>query len=153
VPLFAFLLTSPTNACDRNRHNSLRLQLYWNCLRPLVTLSILFVVRPNATSFIMENSLPRTDQVRNRNDILQSFFYLSHRLLLLLGIEYSWNVFPSTDRSSYILNVSHAFVLAGLWFGYPIGLQRRKVAFKEQIQIQLGTNYSSDSSTEPEISS
>jgi alpha-1,3-mannosyltransferase len=78
---------------------------------------------------------------------------LLRRLLLLLGIEYSWNVFPSTNLSSYILNTSHALILAGLWFGYPIGLQKRKVAFKEQIQVQAGVNYSSDSSTEPEISS
>ena len=150
---FAFLLTSPTSACNRNCHNSLHFQLYWNRLRPLVTLSILFVVCPSATSFIMENPVSCTDQVRDQNCILQSFDLL-RRLLLLLGIEYSWNVFPSTDRSSYILNASHAFILAGLWFGYPIGLQRRKVAFKEQIQIQPGTNYSSDSSSmEPEISS
>jgi len=50
-----------------------------------------------------------------------------------VGIEYSWNVFPSTNISSYILNAAHALILIGIWLGYPIGVQRRKVAFKEQV--------------------
>lgn len=74
------------------------------------------------------------------------------KLLLLLGIEYSWNVFPSTNRSAYILNACHILLLGGLWFGFPSGLRKRKVAFKEQIQEHTETNFS-ESSSEPELSS
>lgn len=46
---------------------------------------------------------------------------LSPRLLLLLGIEYAWNVFPSTNVSSGILVAANAALLLGIWFGYPEG--------------------------------
>jgi len=43
------------------------------------------------------------------------------RLGLLLGIEYAWNVFPSTPMSSGILLACNALLLLGIWFGYPTG--------------------------------
>ncbi|KAI0341804.1 glycosyltransferase family 58 protein [Trametopsis cervina] len=43
------------------------------------------------------------------------------KVLLILGIEYAWNVFPSTPTSSAILCLSHIVLLAGIWFGYPEG--------------------------------
>ncbi|TBU65668.1 glycosyltransferase family 58 protein [Dichomitus squalens] len=43
------------------------------------------------------------------------------RLALLLGIEYAWNVFPSTNLSSGILVAANAALLLGIWFGYPEG--------------------------------
>lgn len=57
------------------------------------------------------------------------FFYFYHlnltilcrRLLLLLGIEYAWNVFPSTPTSSLILGFANAAMLVGIWLGYPEG--------------------------------
>ncbi|KAG8818711.1 dolichyl-P-Man:Man(5)GlcNAc(2)-PP-dolichol alpha-1,3-mannosyltransferase [Serendipita sp. 400] len=55
------------------------------------------------------------------------------KLALLLGVEYSWNVFPSTNTSSYILNASHILIIGGLWFGYPTGTRRKKVSFKDNI--------------------
>ncbi|KAG8809088.1 dolichyl-P-Man:Man(5)GlcNAc(2)-PP-dolichol alpha-1,3-mannosyltransferase, partial [Serendipita sp. 399] len=55
------------------------------------------------------------------------------KLALLLGIEYSWNVFPSTNVSSYILDVSHALIIVGLWFGYPTGTRRKKVSFNDKV--------------------
>jgi len=39
------------------------------------------------------------------------------KLMLLLAIEYSWNVFPSTKLSSGILVGSNAILLVGIWFG------------------------------------
>ncbi|CAG8736916.1 9920_t:CDS:1, partial [Acaulospora colombiana] len=65
---------------------------------------------------------------------------------LLLAIEYSWNVFPSTNRSSYTLNFAHFILLVGLWSGYPNGFQKRKVAFNERVhEVEDDTIYSSSS--------
>jgi alpha-1,3-mannosyltransferase len=33
------------------------------------------------------------------------------------AIEYAWNVYPSTVRSSAVLCVSHVILLGGIWFG------------------------------------
>jgi alpha-1,3-mannosyltransferase len=44
------------------------------------------------------------------------------RLALIVGIEYAWNVFPSTTLSSSILLVAHALLLLGIWFGHPNGI-------------------------------
>ncbi|KAI0692396.1 mannosyltransferase [Cytidiella melzeri] len=43
------------------------------------------------------------------------------KLLFIFGIEYAWNVFPSTSTSSAILCLSNSALLAGVWFGYPEG--------------------------------
>ncbi|KIM49483.1 glycosyltransferase family 58 protein [Hebeloma cylindrosporum] len=43
------------------------------------------------------------------------------RLALILGIEYAWNIFPSTPISSGILLTCNVLLLAGIWFGYPTG--------------------------------
>ncbi|KAF9466290.1 glycosyltransferase family 58 protein [Collybia nuda] len=48
-------------------------------------------------------------------------YYLPVKLLLLLAIEYAFNVFPSTPLSSSILVGANAFLLVGIWFGYPEG--------------------------------
>ena len=39
------------------------------------------------------------------------------RVLLLGAIEWSWNVFPATAKSSGVLMVSHAVILVALWVG------------------------------------
>ncbi|KAJ7685072.1 glycosyltransferase family 58 protein [Mycena polygramma] len=41
---------------------------------------------------------------------------------LLIAIEYSWNVFPSTPFSSTVLVVANTLLLAGIWTGYPNGV-------------------------------
>ncbi|KAG6376391.1 dolichyl-P-Man:Man(5)GlcNAc(2)-PP-dolichyl mannosyltransferase [Boletus reticuloceps] len=45
------------------------------------------------------------------------------QLLIIVGIEYAWNVFPSTSLSSGILLASHCVLLFGIWFGYVEGKQ------------------------------
>jgi len=45
----------------------------------------------------------------------------SVRLTLILGIEYAWNVFPSTSFSSAVLLVANTLLLVGVWFGFPEG--------------------------------
>ncbi|KAJ7109258.1 mannosyltransferase [Mycena epipterygia] len=45
------------------------------------------------------------------------------KIALLVGIEYSWNVFPSTPFSSTVLLVANTSLLAGIWTGYPNGVQ------------------------------
>lgn len=43
------------------------------------------------------------------------------RVPLLLGIEYAWNVFPSTPISSSALCFCNLALLGGVWFGFPEG--------------------------------
>jgi len=45
------------------------------------------------------------------------------KIALIMGIEYSWNVFPSTDFSSSLLLVANVCLLGGIWTGYPNGIQ------------------------------
>eukprot|EP00243_Klebsormidium_subtile_P006219 TRINITY_DN259_c0_g1_i2.p1 TRINITY_DN259_c0_g1~~TRINITY_DN259_c0_g1_i2.p1 ORF type:complete len:228 (-),score=26.17 TRINITY_DN259_c0_g1_i2:192-875(-) len=44
-------------------------------------------------------------------------FPIIARLILWAGIEYCWNVYPSTPASSALLLALHVTVLVGLWFG------------------------------------
>lgn len=57
------------------------------------------------------------------------------QLLILAGIEYAWNVFPSTTLSSGILLAAHVLLLLGIWFGFPEGrtVVSRHRQFKEKI--------------------
>lgn len=55
------------------------------------------------------------------------------RIALLVAIEYAWNTYPSTNRSSLVLLVSHLLLLLGVFFGYPTGIPRRRVAFKKEL--------------------
>ncbi|KDR81851.1 hypothetical protein GALMADRAFT_264132 [Galerina marginata CBS 339.88] len=43
------------------------------------------------------------------------------KLALILGIEYAWNIFPSTSLSSCVLLCCNTLLLVGIWFGYAIG--------------------------------
>ncbi|KIJ69218.1 glycosyltransferase family 58 protein [Hydnomerulius pinastri MD-312] len=43
------------------------------------------------------------------------------QLIIMAGIEYAWNVFPSTGLSSGILLVANASLVLGIWFGYSEG--------------------------------
>ncbi|KIM80719.1 glycosyltransferase family 58 protein [Piloderma croceum F 1598] len=43
------------------------------------------------------------------------------KLTLILGIEYAWNVFPSTSFSSAVLLAANTLLLVGVWFGFPEG--------------------------------
>jgi hypothetical protein len=56
-----------------------------------------------------------------------------HRIALLVAIEYAWNTYPSTNRSSLVLLASHLLLLIGVFFGYPTGIPRRRVAFKKDL--------------------
>ncbi|KAG7092366.1 hypothetical protein E1B28_008725 [Marasmius oreades] len=44
------------------------------------------------------------------------------KIALLLAIEYSWNVFPSTIISSSALLGAHVILLVGIRYGYPCGI-------------------------------
>ncbi|KIK30975.1 glycosyltransferase family 58 protein [Pisolithus microcarpus 441] len=56
------------------------------------------------------------------------------QLLILAGIEYAWNVFPSTTLSSGVLLAAHVLLLLGIWFGFPEGKAAlpRHLSFKEK---------------------
>jgi alpha-1,3-mannosyltransferase len=41
---------------------------------------------------------------------------------MIMGIEYAWNVFPSTPFSSAVLLAANVMLLAGIWTGYPNGV-------------------------------
>ncbi|GJE95191.1 glycosyltransferase family 58 protein [Phanerochaete sordida] len=43
------------------------------------------------------------------------------KLALLLGIEYAWNVYPSTNLSSGVLCGANLLLVLGIYFGYPEG--------------------------------
>ncbi|KAF8810116.1 glycosyltransferase family 58 protein [Phlegmacium glaucopus] len=43
------------------------------------------------------------------------------KLAIIIGIEYAWNIFPSTPISSGILLASNTLLVIGIWFGYPSG--------------------------------
>lgn len=46
-----------------------------------------------------------------------------------------------------MLNFAHFMILVGIYFGYPIGAQRRKVIFNETVdEVENDTNYSTASS-------
>ncbi|KAJ7098035.1 mannosyltransferase [Mycena belliarum] len=45
------------------------------------------------------------------------------KIALIIGIEYSWNVFPSTSVSSTILLAGNTLLLIGIWSGHPNGVQ------------------------------
>ncbi|KZP24739.1 glycosyltransferase family 58 protein [Athelia psychrophila] len=47
---------------------------------------------------------------------------LAVKLGLLLGIEYAWNIFPSTTISSGVLLAANSLLLVGIWFGFAEGI-------------------------------
>ncbi|KAL1745653.1 glycosyltransferase family 58 protein [Schizophyllum fasciatum] len=52
---------------------------------------------------------------------------LGLKIAVIVGIEYAWNVFPSTTTSSAVLLCAHGCILAGVWFasGDSPALSRR----------------------------
>jgi len=48
-------------------------------------------------------------------------FPLPIKLVLIFGIEFAWNVFPSTSFSSALLVGANVVLLAGIWLGWPNG--------------------------------
>lgn len=49
------------------------------------------------------------------------FLTLQSRLAILAGIEYAWNVYPSTTLSSGTLLAANGLLLIGVWSGFPEG--------------------------------
>jgi len=43
------------------------------------------------------------------------------QLAIIVGIEYAWNVFPSTSLSSGVLLASNCVLVLGIWFGFAEG--------------------------------
>jgi len=52
-------------------------------------------------------------------------FHTWFRLLLLLAVEVSWNVFPSTTRSSVLLCLCHLSILLGAFLAQPLSVGLR----------------------------
>ncbi|EKM55481.1 glycosyltransferase family 58 protein [Phanerochaete carnosa HHB-10118-sp] len=48
-------------------------------------------------------------------------YSLPVKFVILLGIEYAWNVYPSTNLSSAVLCGANLFLVLGVYFGYPEG--------------------------------
>ncbi|THH29639.1 hypothetical protein EUX98_g4553 [Antrodiella citrinella] len=61
------------------------------------------------------------------------------KLAILAGIEYAWNVYPSTDISSSILLGGNVLLLLGIFFGYPEATEHWKqvyVALLSQLPLR-----------------
>jgi len=59
---------------------------------------------------------------------------LAVKLVLLLAIEYAWNVFPSTPISSAVLCIANAVLVTGVWFGFPEGISTGLSADRQKIE-------------------
>ncbi|OAV87091.1 hypothetical protein, variant [Puccinia triticina 1-1 BBBD Race 1] len=57
------------------------------------------------------------------------------RILLMMSIEYSWNVFPSTAISSTILLVSNLLLLFGTWWTFEEAYSFVTIAFKKKPKV------------------
>lgn len=104
----------------RNRHCHVHIKFDWYCICPFASLPVLLLVCPTNPSFGLEDEIPGRYQV--------SFWFLEWRLLmpyfrlaLILCIEYTWNVFPSTTLSSGLLLAANTSLLVGVWFGFAEG--------------------------------
>ncbi|EFP77390.2 uncharacterized protein PGTG_03346 [Puccinia graminis f. sp. tritici CRL 75-36-700-3] len=57
------------------------------------------------------------------------------RILLMLSIEYSWNVFPSTSISSTVLLLSNTSLLVGTWWSFDQSCSATPVAVKKKHKV------------------
>lgn len=60
-------------------------------------------------------------------------FPVPMRVALLVAIEFSWNVYPSTPLSSTVLHVSHLVTIAGLWLGTDSAMSAAVVKGKKSL--------------------
>ena len=109
----------------RRSHGSFHLKLDRNDICPFPPLSILLMVCPTNTLSRLEDLLSMAFEVSIQHFVLFIIWHLFNRLALILGIEYAWNIFPSTPISSGILLTCNVLLLAGIWFGYPTGKRWR----------------------------
>ena len=122
--LFSFVLPAPhfhaINRCCNGVHD---LEFNWHLFCSVIALSVLFVVFPTTSVPVSKDKIPVPSSVR----VLESHFSSPvpnsrvPRLAILAGIEYAWNVFPSTTASSGILLAANISLLLGIWFGFPEG--------------------------------
>jgi len=130
--LFLFVrLASHSNAMDRCGNSSHDVELDRHLFRSLITLSVLFMVLPTTPIPLPKDKIPILSPVRGRRLISSSSVpdIQVPRLTILAGIEYAWNVFPSTALSSGVLLVANISLLLGIWFGFPEG---RSIASRSQ---------------------
>jgi hypothetical protein len=106
-----------------NRHCDclIHLESHWDLVRSLAALSVLFMVRPADSFLVLEDAVSCHDQVRPSTAHLIARIDCLARVAIMLGIEYAWNVFPSTPISSSILLLANAMLLGGIWFGFADG--------------------------------
>lgn len=108
--------------CSRRCHGAYDLQPDWDPLRSVAALSILFLVLPTTPIPGTADKIPTSPAVSIRLALLHSLSYVfDDRLIILTGIEYAWNVFPSTSMSSGVLLASNSALLLGIWLGYAEG--------------------------------
>lgn len=74
---------------------------------------------------------------------LHSYFTSPHslRIILFLGVELCWNIYPSTAYSSLFLLFLHIAILLGVWFSpteYPYKNKRTWQIYQElQVNVRL----------------
>jgi len=49
----------------------------------------------------------------------------SFRFVIMMAVEYCWNVYPATAESSQLLLLCHVTILMGLWSGDAEGRQAK----------------------------
>ena len=116
--------------CCRCRHSTHDEQSDRHSLCSIVALSILFLVLSTTSVLGTANEIPLNSAVSVPFRYCFNFFlnlFFRRRLAMIIGIEYAWNVFPSTPLSSGILLVSNCALVIGIWFGYAEGKHRLKV--------------------------
>jgi hypothetical protein len=113
----------------RDNYHPFHLQLNRHPLRTFTPLPVLFVVCATSTLPRLAHTIPPPIKVALHLTFINSPGHC--RIALLVAIEYAWNTYPSTNRSSLVLFTSHLLLLIGVFFGYPTGISRRRVAFKK----------------------
>ena len=91
------------------------------------------------TVFNLENPLSPTFKVDFFNiysdkKTLIAFNCPVSRLAIIVGTEYAWNVFPSTDLSSGLLVTANVALLVGLWYGWDHARDPVQVATKKKMK-------------------
>lgn len=117
ILLFIRLRFSLIRYCHRDVH----VKSDWYSVCSVSALSVLFLVCSAPSLLGLEDSVPVCCQVRINLACCGSSLNRISRLSIIIGIEYAWNIFPSTPFSSGVLFAANTLLLCGIWFGYPNG--------------------------------
>ncbi|KAG6749885.1 hypothetical protein POTOM_046957 [Populus tomentosa] len=140
---------------ERKYHdNSVCWELHWHCMRALAALSILFLVcsfdMTRVFLWLHLSVLPFSVFVCLFVIVFASIFWYFYslpyllwrthfptllRLVLFVGVEFCWNVYPSNNYSSALLFCLHLLILWGLWSAqsqYPYVEEKLSTRKKEK---------------------